>query len=285
MAASCTKTAQPPAASANAKRFTLKGKVVSVDRVKKEATIDHDDIPGYMDAMSMPFPIHEDWVWDDLRVGSQIRADLVVDNNATPPFWLENIGIVAAPDPNQAAVPINNKFAQIGQLVPDLELTNQDGKKIDLKDYRGKVLAITFIYRECPLPDYCIRMSQNFSDAANKIAEDPGEAATMRLLSISFDPERDTPEKLKSYGLGYLGKGPNTNFKVWNLAVGTDKETRSIADFFGLRYEQDENDKTQIIHSLVTAVIGPDGKVFSIVKGNDWTTEDLFRDMKKALQG
>jgi protein SCO1/2 len=278
--AGCTKPAEPGANSA--KRFPLKGKVVSVDRDKHRATIEHESVPDYMDAMTMDFPIHEDWVWDELTPGSEIRAELVVDSSAKDPYWLEKIAIVASPVPGQPAVPVNENFAQIGKEVPDFALTDQDGKPLSFKAMRGKAVALTFIYRECPLPDYCIRMSQHFSDIANELARDPQNSNKFALLSISFDPERDTPEKLRSYGLGYLGKDAKADFSIWKLAVGSDKEVRAIADFFGLRYEKDPNDKTQIIHSLVTAVIGPDGKVTKIFKGNEWTPNELLAEMKRA---
>lgn len=277
----CQKTATQTAPG-EAKRYDLKGKVVSVDREKRRATIEHEAVAGYMDAMTMEFPIHEDWVWDDLAPGSEIRAELVVDSSAKEPYWLEKIGIIASAKPGQPSVPVNENFAQIGKEVPDFQLTNQDGKRISTKDFRGKVLAITFIYAQCPLPDYCIKMSMNFSDAANRIANEPEARDKFRLLSISFDPERDTPEKLRSYGLGYLGKGAKPDFSVWQLAVGSDKEVRAVADFFGLRYETDQNNKTQINHSLRTAVISPEGKVTKIFAGNEWTPSDLLREMKAA---
>jgi protein SCO1 len=280
--AACQKT-ETKSASAEAKRYPFKGKVVAVNKEKKTATIEHDEIPGYMEAMTMDFPIHEDWVWNDLTPGSEVRADLVVDNSGKDPYWLEKIGIIAAPDPNRPALPENEKFAQIGKPVPDFQLINQDGKRISMRDFRGKALAVTFIYAQCPLPDYCIKMSANFSDLANHVASDPAEKEKIKLLSISFDPERDTPEKLKSYGIGYLGRNAKAGFSTWQLAVGSDQEVRAIADFFGLRYEVDPNDKTQIIHSLRTAVISPDGKVTKIFSGNDWTPNDLLRELKAAL--
>ncbi len=106
----------------------------------------------------------------------------------------------------------------------------------------------------------------------------------IRLLSISFDPENDTPEKLRAYGLGYLGKDSKAGFSVWQLAVGNDKEVKEIADFYGLRYETDEKDKTQINHSLRTAVISPEGKVTKIFPGNDWTPNDLLRELNTTLK-
>ncbi|MEO5859548.1 MAG: SCO family protein [Pyrinomonadaceae bacterium] len=268
--------------SANQKRYDLRGKVVSVDKIKKTAEIDHEAIADFMPAMTMPFPIHENWVWDDLVPGVQIRAELVVDSSAKDPYWLEKISIVANSAPNQP--PIEEKQPeQIGKSVPVLSLTNQDGKKFTFNDYRGKALAVTFIYRECPLPEFCIKMSKQFSDMANRIASDPEAKDKIRLLSISFDPTRDTPEKLKQYGLGYLGKDSKDDLTVWNLAVGTDKEVRAVADFFGLKYETDAADKTQINHSLVTAVIAPDGKVARLFTGGRWTPDDVLAELKRTL--
>ena len=166
--------------------------------------------------------------------------------------------------------------------MPDFTLTNQDGKRISIKDFKGKPLAITFIYSKCPLPEYCIRMSTNFSDLANNLMADPAQKDKFRLLSISFDPANDTPEKLRSYGLGYLGKNAKPDFSVWQLAVGKDDEVRKIADFFGLRYEIDPNDKTQFNHSLRTAVIGPDGTVKKILAGNKWTPAELLKELEAA---
>lgn len=271
-------------ASTTAMRYRLKGKVISVDRTAKKAKIEHEAVEGYMEAMTMDFPIHADWIWNDLTPGSEIRAELVVDNAAREPYFLENVGIIAAPNPDQSPLPVDDRFAQVGQEVPDFSLTNQDGKRVSLKDFRGKALAITFIYAKCPLPDYCIRMSTNFSDLANQITADAEIKDKIRLLSISFDPANDTPEKLRSYGIGYLGNDPKTKFDVWQLAVGSDAEVRKIADFFGLRYEIDKNDKTQINHSLRTAVIAPDGKVTKIFPGNEWRPNQLLEELESSLR-
>ena len=270
-------------AADTAKRYPLRGKVVSVDKAKKKATIEHEAIPGFMEVMTMDFPIRENWVWENLSPGAEVHAELVVDSTADEPYWLEKIGIVALPQPGQPAVPVNDKFAQIGKEVPDFALVNQDGKKFTLRDYRGKAFAITFIYRECPLPEFCIRMSQHFSDMANQIAADPVGKKNVRLLSISFDPERDTPEKLKQYGLGYLGKDAKDDFTVWQLAVGPEKDVRAIADFFGLRYETDQTDKTQINHSLITAVISPEGKVTRIFTGSNWTPQQVMSELQSQV--
>lgn len=281
-AAACSAPAkEEPKTSSNAKHYEFKGKVISVDKANKTANIDHEAIPGYMDAMAMDFPIKEDWIWDDLVPGVEVQADLVVDNAATPSFWLERVVIVAASIPDQPAPEIKDP-EQIGKQVPDFTLTDQDGKKFKFSDYKGKATAITFIYRRCPLPEFCIKMSRNFSDAAQRIIEDPAMKENTRLLSISFDPENDTPDKLKQYGLGYLGNDSEEGFKVWRLAVGPEKDVRKIADFFGLIYKLSGDDKAKYDHTLVTAIISPEGKVVKMLPGSRWAPEDLIRELKAA---
>lgn len=278
----CQKAESQQNTSADTKRYTLKGKVIAVDKAKKKATIEHEEVKGYMPPMTMDFPIKADWIWEDLKPGAEISsADLVVDETAKEPYWLENIALILAPNPNEPAPPVDERFAQIGKEIPEFTLTNQDGKRLSTKDYKGKTWAITFIYARCPIPDYCIKMSTNFSDAALQIMGSDFKDK-MRLLSVSFDPENDTPAKLRQYGQGYLGKDAKPDFSVWQLAVGDDKEVKTIADFFGLRYEVDEKDKTQFNHSLRTAVISPEGKVTKIFAGNEWTANDLIREMKSA---
>lgn len=282
---SCSGSTDQDAASPNAKRYPMKGKVISVDKSAKKAKVDHEKIEGFMERMTMDFPIRADWVWSELAPGAEISADLVVDSAAKDPYWIENISITSAAKPGQAEPAVNDNFAQIGNQVPNFSLTNQDGKRFSFDQYRGKALAITFIYARCPLPDYCIRMSTAFSDLALQLAKEPVTAKNIRLLSISFDPANDTPEKLRSYGLGYLGKDAKPDFSVWQLAVGPDAEVKKIADFFGLRYEVDQNDKTQYIHSLRTAVISPEGKLVKIFAGGDWTTGQLREELLATLSG
>jgi protein SCO1 len=265
------------------KTYPLKGVVLSVDKDKKKVKVKHEPIKDYMDAMTMDFVIkNEDWVFEELQPSAEIRADLVVDSEMN--YWLEKVGIVATPNPNLPPPPINENFAQIGKETPDFSLTNQDGKKISFKDFRGKAFAITFIYARCPLPEYCIKMSSNFSDATKIINNSPELKDKVRLLSISFDPATDTPEKLKQYGLGYLRGVEKPDFTIWQLAVGKDKEVREVADFFGLRYEVDQNDKTQFNHSLRTAIIDPNGKVTKVVSGSDWSVQELLDGLKTALE-
>lgn len=274
----CQNSAKGPVAAADAKRYPLKGKVVSVDLAKKKAIINHEKVEGYMEPMTMPFPIHDIDVLQTLSPNADIKAELVV--NPDQEYWLENI-VITASSPN--APPLNENFANLDKEVPDFKLTNQDGKQISFKDFRGKALAITFIYSRCPLPEYCILMSTRFSDLAIQLQNSAELKEKVRLVSISFDPAADTPETLKKYGLTYI-KNPNYDFKLWQLATAPDADVRKIADYFGLRYEVDQNNKTQFNHSLRTIVITPDGKVKKVFSGGDWTNEELLKEMESTLK-
>lgn len=275
---SCQTSAQKPVADANAQRYSLKGKVVSVDVAKRKAVINHEKVEGYMEAMTMPFPIHDVDVLQTLSPNAEVKAELVV--NPDQDYWLENI-VITASNPNTP--PINENFAQLDKEVPDFKLTNQDGKPVSLKDFRGKALAVTFIYSRCPLPEYCILMSRRFSDVAVQLQNSADLKEKVRLLSISFDPANDSPETLKKYGLGYI-RNPNYDFTIWQLATAPDADMRKIADFFGLRYEVDTSNKTQFNHSLRTIVIAPDGKVKKVFSGGDWTNEELVRELGTTLK-
>lgn len=269
-------------ASAGAQRYDLKGRVVSVNKEKKVASIAHDEIPGFMEAMTMDFRIREDWVWDVLAEGAEIRAELVVDNSKGE-YWLEKPRIVASSVPDKS-LPVREDAAIEGKKIIDFSLIGHDGKPVSPADFKGKAWAITFIYTECPLPEFCILMSRNFSDLANRLATDEALKENTSLLSISFDPAKDTPEKLNQYRLGYLGKdSPAADTGIWRLAVGEDAKVRKIADFFGLRYEVDAADKTQFNHSLRTIVVAPDGTIRKVFTGNDWTVDDLLAQLKAAL--
>jgi len=267
-----------PTASAGARKFDFKGKVVSVDKAKKEITVAHEEIKDYMPAMTMPFPLRDDWAFDVLAPGSNVSATLVVDANS---FWLEGIVIsTSGNDTINMGQPERPPDKIIGQEVPDFALINQDGKQIKIKKYRGKVLLLTFIYTRCPLPDYCTLMSNNFAQINKKFAADQALRDRTHLLSVTIDPSYDTPKVLRSYGGAYTGEYTAEKFEHWEFATGKTDDIKKIAEFFGLTYFEE---KQQITHSLRTAVIGADGKVYKTYPGNEWKPDDVIADVQQLL--
>ncbi|HEX8707415.1 MAG TPA: SCO family protein [Pyrinomonadaceae bacterium] len=273
MLASC----QPkPAARLDGKRYELKGEVVSVDREKGRVTISHEEIKGYMDAMTMPFELKDPWPLDVMKPGDEVQATLVVTNDA---HWLEEV-VVIQKEARQAGAPATASIPQPGVEVPDFRLVNQDGKTVSLKDFRGRVLLLTFIYTRCPLPDYCTLMSTNFAELDQELRQDSGLYAKTHLLSISFDPEYDTPQVLRSYGAAHTGRFQQEKFEHWEFASGDAQEIKRLAQFFGLTYIAE---KDQIIHSLQTALIAPDGRLYKLYSGNEWKPADILADIRTLL--
>jgi protein SCO1/2 len=165
-----------------------------------------------------------------------------------------------------------------GEDVPDFSLTNQDGKRISLKQYRGNVLLVTFIYTRCPFPDFCPRMSSNFAEIYKQTGANPVLAGT-RLLSISFDPEHDAPKVLRDYGFSVARTHDAALFGRWEFAAPAVTDLPRIADFFALTIKPEGG---LITHNLSTAVIGPDGKIVKWYHGGDWQPSDLIKDAAGA---
>lgn len=257
-------------------RYEFKGKVISVDKQHRQATISHEDIKGYMEGMTMPFTIKDQWAMDVLAPGDRLTATLVVKG---PSSWLEN-PVITKETPNEtttASGAKNEPEPKLGDEVPDFTLVNQDGKRIRMHQYRGQALLVTFIYTRCPLPDYCPLMSSNFAEIEKMLRQDPTRYGKAHLLSISVDPEYDTPQVLRDYGARYTGASSNEAFQHWEFATGTAQQVKAAAQFFGLSYW---TEKDQIIHSLSTAIIGPDGKVFKFYRGNEWKPVQVLRDLE-----
>jgi len=259
----------------NEKRYDLKGKVVAVEMEKHLVTISHEDIKGYMPGMTMPFTVPNDSDLQIIAPDDEITATLVIDGSHA---WLENL-IITRQSANPSAMP-GVAIAKAGDEVPNFTLRNQDNHEIRMKDYRGKALLLTFIYTRCPVPEYCTLMSDNFAQIDRALAQDPAVYERTHLLSISIDPSYDTPQVLRSYGAAHTERYQNETFAHWEFAGGTTEQVKDVAQFFGLTYFPE---KDQIIHSLRTAIINPDGKVRKVYSGNDWKPEELVEELRRSL--
>ena len=263
------------------KHYELKGKVVSVEKDKHTATIAHEDIANYMPSMTMPFVVADDGDLQILAPGDQIAATLVVDGATS---FLEDLVITKESADTASAATGESVGPKPGDEVPNYRLVNQDGKTIRIGDYKGKALLLTFVYTRCPDPNQCTLMSSNFATIDQRLREQPELYQKTHLLSISFDPEYDTPKVLRSYGAAYTGKYSDETFAHWEFASGSADEVKGIAQFFGLRYYQSDSGEQQVIHSLRTAVIGPDGKIVKVYRGNEWKPDEVLKEIGTALQ-
>lgn len=259
-------------------RFDLRGKVVGIDKNASTVRLQHEAIPNYIAAMTMDYPVKDKWVFDVLKPGQTVRATLVV---ATDRAWLEGI-VVTEEAKAQSGSTADADLAgtSIGKEVPDFQLINQDGKRIHLHQYRGKTLLLTFIYTRCPLPNYCPLMSKNFAQILEQTQGDHKLSASTYLLSISIDPEYDKPTVLHAYGM--VCAGNLQPFEHWEFASGSPEQVRKVAEFFGLKYW---TDGAQTVHALVTALVGADGKVVKVYRGNDWLPAEVLADIRALPRG
>lgn len=274
-----TACAASPERSSHEQRYELTGKVVSVDKAERRVVVAHDEITGFMDAMIMPFTLKEAEALDVIAPGDRLSATLVVDGEKS---WLENPAITKADSSSGSAGSINEAIEPSpGDAVPDLSLVNQDGKPIRFHGFQGKALVVTFIYTRCPLPEYCPLMSSNFAEINQLLRHNPQVRERAHLLSISVDPAHDTPQVLRRYGAAYVGdKNNRVSFADWEFATGTSQEVQRVAQFFGLSYYTEGE---QIVHSLRTVVITPEGKIFKIYKNNEWKPADVLRDLESLI--
>jgi protein SCO1/2 len=262
---------------AGAKKYRMRGIVVSTDAKTGSVTIDAEAIPGYMEAMTMPYSLAQPNVATELHRGDTITAMLTVTADADT---LDEIAVVAQAKPDyKPAVTYND--LEPGEAVPDFAFRNQSGRMVRLSQWKGKVVLMTFVYTRCPLPNFCVRMSRNFADIDQALAKDPQLYAKTHLLTVSFDPKYDTPAVLRSYGSAYTGKYTEETFAHWDFAAPTEEELPRVLQFFDLG-ATDEKDGT-ITHSLTTAAIGPDGKVAKVYWGNEWKPEEVLADLGRML--
>jgi protein SCO1 len=251
------------------RRFELKGTVKAVDKTQRQVTIAHEPIKGFMDAMTMPFNVKDDWAIPVLAPGQVVEAILVVQGDHS---WIEGLKIsqtdAAANSVTAGSMPT------IGDEVPDFQLLNQDNKQIHLAQYRGRPLLLTFIYTRCPLPDFCPRTSMNFSRIHQEILSIAKSGRKPKLLTISFDTKYDTPAVLREYARRYMNP---PDFEEWEFATGSQEDIRKITNYFGLTYRPESG---QITHNLVTALIGADGRLTRLYQGNQWLPTQILAEFK-----
>jgi protein SCO1/2 len=275
--AACSSTPSQPGATnapSSAKRYAFKGKVMSVDKNAGSANIDNEPIAGFMDPMVMSYTMKPPAALDQLQPGDTITADVVVQPDNT--YWLENVKVVA-----HSQAPADKPTSSIhipspGDQLPDFKLVNQNGQHTSLHQYRGETLLLTLIYTRCPFPDFCPRVSHEFATIDRQVRADPARYGKTHLLSISFDPAHDTPKVLRAYGFSCAATEDSALFTHWEFSAIPQPELQEFADYFALTYNEDGG---LITHSLSTAVISPDGKIYRWYHGADWQASDLLQDI------
>jgi protein SCO1/2 len=247
-----------------AHHYTTTGLVLRVDRPGETVTISHDDFPGFMAAMAMPFDLKGSARQTRLTPGDRVRLRLSVKHDRS---WVDKLAVVsaAAVDAGLQQTPVAPVLVPVGAPIPDFELVDQHNAAVRLSALKGKVIAVTFIYTRCPLPDYCPRMIENFRAVRSRLAA--RMERDLVLLTISFDPQYDTPQMLATYAASNRAGGPG-----WHFLTGDSANIERVCNAFGIQYWAEEG---LITHSLQTAVIDRDGRLAGTVEGKDFTPQQL----------
>ena len=256
--------------------FVLQGQVQSLEPDRKSIVVKHEEIKGFMPAMTMPYEVEDGKALTGLAPGDLINATLVVFSNGAHLTNIKKVG--SAPlekPPAEAPAPSASSGFELlkpGETVPDTPFVDQDGRKRTFRGFRGSPLVVTFIYTKCPLPTFCPLMDRHFAAMQKPLA---AEAALnkVRLVTVSFDPVIDTPPVLKQHA-----KTLNADLARWTFLTGDRDEVDQFAARFGVSVGRALNDARDITHNLRTAIVDADGKLVKVYTGNDRSPDQVLAD-------
>jgi protein SCO1/2 len=252
---------------------------VEVHPEEKSVRIKHEEIPGYMQAMTMPFDVKDAKELSGIEAGDPVSFRMIVTDTYG---WIDQIRKTGAKTNVLPSTP-NLRFSRdleplnVGDPMPEYNFTNQLGERFSTAQFKGRALAINFIFTRCPFPTFCPMTARNFSEVQQKLLALPESPSNWHLLTISFDPDFDTPAVLKAYAQNYEAKPER-----WTFATGATADIADLGAKFGLTFWRDETGS--ISHNLRTLVIDASGRVQNIIGGNEWTSDELVRELVKAAK-
>ena len=265
----------PLVGCSRAKEYPLTGQVLEVNPAQATITVRHEDIRGFMPGMTMPFKVKDAADLTGPKPGDLITATLVVEESTGYLTAIEKTG--EAPLPADRAHAPRLAMIAPGDAVPDAELVDQEGRTRRISEWRGRTIAVTFVYTRCPVPDFCPLMDRHFKATQAALQADPALASRVHLLSVSFDPDYDTPAVIKAHA-HRAGADP----ALWSYLTGPRAAVDGFAGSFGVAVMRDDKPMQEIIHNLRTAVIDAEGRLVTVLNGRDWTPDELVAQLRAA---
>ncbi|MCW5559001.1 MAG: SCO family protein [Verrucomicrobiae bacterium] len=265
--------------------YDARGVVLSLQPEKKTVVIRHEEIPGYMMAMTMPLEVRDTNELASLHPGDGIRFRMRVTETDG---WIDQIQVTSnamvTTAPTNAALPgfrvlPNVPDLNLGDTVPNYTFTNQLGKRFDLDGFRGQALAVTFVFTRCPYPLFCPRVTEHFGQVQQTMRAATSGPTNWHLLTLTFDPDYDTPETMRAYGARWKADAAH-----WTLATGAMEQIEPLGVSVGLYFSRNVP-VGEVNHNLRTLVIAPDGRLVKVYPGNEWTPAELVADLTQAAAG
>jgi protein SCO1 len=263
---------------ADQRTYKLQGQVLSLDAPRK-LTIKHEEIKGFMPAMTMPYDVKDEKLLTGLAAGDLINATLVVVSNDAYLTTIRKVGQapLEKPPADTTATPAATsgfELLKAGELVPRGAFLDQDGRKRSFDSFKGSPVVLTFIYTRCPLPTFCPLMDRHFV-AIQKTLKEDAALRSVRLVTVSFDPAYDRPPVLKTHA-----RNLKADLTRWTFLTGDRDEVDRFAMRFGVSIARAMNDPRDITHNLRTAIVDAEGKLVKVYTGNEWTPDQVLADLK-----
>jgi protein SCO1/2 len=261
-------------APARPRDYELRGQILEIDTQNGVVTIRHGDIKGFMPAMTMPFKVKDKGLLKSRRPGDFVTGTLSVTD---ADVYLTRLDVTGHGEVAHVGnrPPAIADILQPGSAVPDARLIDATGRAFALSSLRGSVVALTFVYTRCPLPQFCPLMDRQFAAVLARIRNDARLRGLVRLLSISFDPEYDIPAVLDAHA-----RQAGADGTLWRFATADRATIDAFAPRFGMVVVRDNGGA--ITHNLRTAIIDRQGRLVKIYDGNDWTADELVADLVKT---
>lgn len=270
----CSRATKP---DENARHYDARGIIRGIAPDRSSVDIEHEDIRGFMPSMTMPFSVRDFKDIVDLKLGDGIVFRLNVTDQDV---WIDQIKKIPSSDvhlptatPRPSVSSKDSARLREGDHMPSFTLTSQEEEPITLATLQGAPFVLTFVFTRCPLPTFCPRMSENFEQIQTAIKNDPILART-RLLSITLDPQFDTPRVLRDYA-AFRHADPH----IWTFATGEPGQIDTLTHAFSV-YVQTEGGT--ISHGLATALITADGKIDKIWRGNGWAPAEVIEAIRST---
>lgn len=273
--AACSESPHPAVSSQQT--YEVRGILQSINFAEQSAMIEHEEIPDYMPAMTMPFNVRSIGEIAPFSAGDRLEFLLVVTDTTS---WIEGIKRIGKGSVRATANVAKSDAPRLkeGDTMPDFRLVDDRGREISRETYAGRPLLLTFIFTRCPIPNFCPLMSRNFSAIRSAISEDEVLASHTRFLSVSFDPEFDTAAVLHNYA-----KLHTQEHDAWRFATGTADEVDKLTQAFSVHIQRESG---TFSHGLCTALIGPDGVIRKVWRGNNWEASEAvaaLRELRGSL--
>jgi len=271
----------PTVAKTNLQIYQVKGVIRELVPERKKVKIAHEEIPNYMEAMTMMLDVRDTNELAGLQMGDTVSFRMLVTDDDG---WIDQLKKIEGPRTPLPPEPATFRRVRdveplaVGDMLTDYTFTNSLGRIVQLSEFRGRALAITFIFTRCPFPTFCPRLSSSFSEAAEKLKATANGPTNWHLLSITIDPEFDTPARLQGYAQRYKADSNH-----WDHVTGALIDITAISEQFGLQFWRAKPDDP-INHNVRTVVVDATGRIQWITPETDWKPDTLVEQMIRAAR-